>query len=105
MRGGKFCIALGGGAAHGIEARHERVLYQRNRNGGLCRRAPTIDMERDPRWGRTEEAYGEDPFLTGEMAVAYIRGMRGDDPFYLRCGATLKHFYGNNQEKDRVRRR
>lgn len=88
------------GTAVGEEA---RVLYQRNRNGGLCRWAPTIDMERDPRWGRTEEAYGEDPFLTGEMAGAYIRGMRGDDPFYLRCGATLKHFYGNNQEKDRVR--
>ncbi len=88
------------GTAVGEEA---RVLYQKDGSGGLCRWAPTIDMERDPRWGRTEEAYGEDPFLTGEMAGAYICGMRGDDPFYLRCGATLKHFYANNQEKDRVR--
>ncbi|ABX43682.1 glycoside hydrolase family 3 C-terminal domain-containing protein [Lachnoclostridium phytofermentans] len=79
-----------------------RVLYQRHKNGGLCRWAPTIDMERDPRWGRTEEAYGEDPYLTGKMASAYIQGMRGVDPFYIRCGATLKHFYANNTEKDRI---
>ena len=54
-------------------------IYTRNGGGGLCRWAPTIDMERDPRWGRTEESYGEDPYLTGEMAGAYIRGMRGED--------------------------
>lgn len=77
------------GRAVGEEA---RALYTRNGGGGLCRWAPTIDMERDPRWGRTEESYGEDPYLTGEMAGAYIRGMRGEDPFYIRCGATLKHF-------------
>lgn len=88
------------GEAVGNEA---RVLYQRHRDGGLCRWAPTVDMERDPRWGRNEESYGEDPFLTGKMASAYIRGMRGEDPFYLRCGATLKHFYANNQEKDRTK--
>ena len=88
------------GRAVGEEA---RALYARNGGGGLCRWAPTIDMERDPRWGRTEEAYGEDPYLTGEMAGAYIRGMQGEDPFYLRCGATLKHFYANNKERDRVK--
>lgn len=80
-----------------------RALFTRNGGGGLCRWAPTIDMERDPRWGRTEEAYGEDPYLTGEMASAYIRGMKGNHPFYLQCGATLKHFYANNVEKDRIR--
>lgn len=80
-----------------------RALFTRNGGGGLCRWAPTIDMERDPRWGRTEEAYGEDPYLTGEMASAYIQGMRGSHPFYLQCGATLKHFYANNVEKDRIR--
>ncbi len=79
-----------------------RALFTRNGGGGLCRWAPTIDMERDPRWGRTEEAYGEDPLLTGEMASAYIQGMKGDHPFYLQCGATLKHFYANNVEKDRI---
>lgn len=79
-----------------------RALFTRNGSGGLCRWAPTIDMERDPRWGRTEEAYGEDPYLTGEMSSAYIRGMKGEDPFYLRCGATLKHFYANNVERNRI---
>ena len=79
-----------------------RALYTRNGSGGLCRWAPTIDMERDPRWGRTEEAYGEDPYLTGEMSSAYIRGMKGEDPVYLQCGATLKHFYANNVEHNRI---
>lgn len=88
------------GRAVGEEA---RALFSRNGGGGLCRWAPTIDMERDPRWGRTEEAYGEDPYLTGEMASAYIRGMRGNHPFYLQCGATLKHFYANNVEEDRIK--
>lgn len=88
------------GRAVGEEA---RALFTRNGGGGLCRWAPTIDMERDPRWGRTEEAYGEDPYLTGEMASAYIQGMKGSHPFYLQCGATLKHFYANNVEKDRIR--
>ena len=80
-----------------------RALFTRNGGGGLCRWVPTIDMERDPRWGRTEEAYGEDPYLTGEMSSAYIRGMKGKHPFYLQCGATLKHFYANNVEKDRIK--
>lgn len=79
-----------------------RALYTRNDGGSLSRWAPTIDMERDPRWGRTEEAYGEDPCLTGRMASSYIQGMKGDDPFYIQCAATLKHFYANNVEKDRI---
>ena len=88
------------GQAVGEEA---RALFTRGNPGGLCRWAPTIDMERDPRWGRNEEAYGEDPYLAGEMASAYIQGMRGEDPFYIRCGATLKHFYANNVERDRIK--
>ncbi len=88
------------GKAVGEEA---RALFTRGNRGGLCRWAPTVDMERDPRWGRNEEAYGEDPYLTGEMASAYIRGMKGEDPFYIQCGATLKHFYANNIERDRIK--
>lgn len=88
------------GQAVGEEA---RVLFSRNNVSSLSRWAPTIDMERDPRWGRTEEAYGEDPYLTGEMASAYIQGMKGDHPFYIQCGATLKHFYANNVEKNRIK--
>ncbi len=88
------------GRAVGEEA---RALFTRNGGGGLCRWAPTVDMERDPRWGRTEEAYGEDPYLTGEMASAYIQGMKGNHPVYLQCGATLKHFYANNVETNRIK--
>lgn len=79
-----------------------RAVFSKEKRGSLCLWAPTIDMERDPRWGRTEEAYGEDPYLTGKMASAYIQGLRGEDPFYLRCGATLKHFYANNVEEGRT---
>ena len=87
------------GRVVGIEA---RVVDKRKPvPGGLCRWAPTIDLERDPRWGRNEEAYGEDATLTGEMASAYVRGMRGDHPFYIRCASMLKHFYANNTEDGR----
>ncbi len=86
------------GEVTGIEARG----IEDGQNGqGLSRWAPTVDLERDPRWGRNEEGYGEDATLTGEMAGAYIRGMRGNDPYYIRCGATLKHFYANNTENGR----
>lgn len=78
-----------------------RVICHRHPDRGLSRWAPTVDLERDPRWGRTEEGYGEDPFLTGEMASAYVRGMQGEDGRYLRVAATLKHFYGNNTEAGR----
>ena len=78
-----------------------RSLYDEGQHNAICMLAPTIDMERDPRWGRNEEAYGEDPHLTSRIAGEYIRGMAGDDPRYVRCGATLKHFYGNNVENDR----
>lgn len=79
-----------------------RIVYQKEQNGGLSRWAPTIDMARDPRWGRTEECYGEDPYLTGTLSSSYIQGLQGRDPFYLRVGATLKHFYANNMETDRI---
>jgi beta-glucosidase len=64
---------------------------------------PTVDLCRDPRWGRNEESYGEDPFLTGEMSTAYCLGMVGSDKKYLRVLAGLKHFCCNNHEEDRLR--
>ena len=79
-----------------------RGLFSRKQEGCLSMWAPTVDMERDPRWGRTEEGYGEDPLLTGRMAGAYVEGLQGDDAFYLRTAATLKHFYANNVEEGRV---
>lgn len=68
---------------------------------GLIYRAPVINIERNPYWGRNHEAWGEDPFLTGRMAVAYVRGLQGDDPRYLKLAATLKHYAVNNVETDR----
>ena len=78
-----------------------RACYKRHRMTGLSRWAPTVDMERDPRWGRNEEGYGEDPHLTGENAAAYVKGMRGDDKDYVMCAATLKHYFANNVENGR----
>ncbi|MCL2109593.1 MAG: glycoside hydrolase family 3 C-terminal domain-containing protein [Oscillospiraceae bacterium] len=78
-----------------------RFYYQKHKDGCLMVWGPTVDMERNPLWGRTEEAYGEDPFLTGEMTKNYTRAMAGDDEFYLKTVPTLKHFCANNNEKDR----
>ncbi len=59
---------------------------------GLDFWAPNLNIFRDPRWGRGQETYGEDPYLTGRMAVAFVTGMQGDDPKYFRTIATPKHF-------------
>jgi beta-glucosidase len=59
---------------------------------GLDFWSPNINIFRDPRWGRGQETYGEDPFLTGRMGVAFITGLQGDDPKYLRVISTPKHF-------------
>lgn len=63
--------------------------------------SPTINMARDPRWGRNEETYGEDPYLTAQLGAAFVRGMQGDDEKYLKTIATLKHFAANNNETAR----
>ena len=68
---------------------------------GLIYRAPVINIGRNPYWGRNHEAWGEDPFLTGRMAVSYVRGLQGDDPRYLKLASTLKHYAVNNVETDR----
>jgi len=75
-------------------AKHHDALRQ-GRTGiyeGLTFWSPNINILRDPRWGRGMETYGEDPFLTGRLAVQFVRGMQGDDPRYLRVVATPKHF-------------
>lgn len=87
------------GSAIGDEA---RGFYKKNPEiNGLTLWAPTVDMERDPRWGRTEEAYGEDPVLAGKLASALVKGMQGDHPKYMKAIATLKHFIANNNEVGR----
>jgi beta-glucosidase len=63
--------------------------------------SPTVNMARDPRWGRTPETYGEDPCLTSSIGVAFVKGLQGDDPHYLKVVSTPKHFAGNNEEHNR----
>lgn len=60
--------------------------------GGLTFWSPNINIFRDPRWGRGQETYGEDPYLTGRMAVNFVRGLQGDDEHYLKTVATIKHY-------------
>jgi beta-glucosidase len=72
---------------HEFVRRGKRNIYQ-----GLTFWTPNINLFRDPRWGRGMETYGEDPYLTGQMAVQFIRGLQGDDPKYLKTVATAKHY-------------
>ncbi|MBQ8514771.1 MAG: glycoside hydrolase family 3 C-terminal domain-containing protein [Ruminococcus sp.] len=85
-----------------IAGNEARCYYQQRPDGRLMLWGPTVDPERDPRWGRTEEGYGEDPYLIGEMTKAYTRGLAGDDPYYLKTVPTLKHFCANNNEEQRI---
>jgi beta-glucosidase len=64
----------------------------RERYRGLTFWTPNINIFRDPRWGRGQETYGEDPFLTAQMGVAFVKGLQGDDPAHLKAAATAKHF-------------
>jgi beta-glucosidase len=59
---------------------------------GLTFWSPNVNLFRDPRWGRGQETYGEDPFLSGQLAIQFVRGMQGDDPKYLKTVSTPKHF-------------
>ena len=68
---------------------------------GLTFWSPVVEPVRDPRWGRTGESYGEDPFLAAEMARGFVRGMMGADPKYLKAVPTAKHYFANNSEFDR----
>lgn len=69
---------------------------------GLTFWTPNVNIFRDPRWGRGQETWGEDPFFTGEMASAFVKGLQGDDPKYLKAAACAKHFaVHSGPEKDR----
>ncbi|PYI55126.1 glycoside hydrolase family 3 C-terminal domain-containing protein [Paenibacillus flagellatus] len=75
-------------------AKHHEFVRQGDRGTykGLTFWAPNVNLFRDPRWGRGHETYGEDPYLTSRLGVAYVRGLQGDDPRYLKAAATPKHF-------------
>ncbi|MFP5233776.1 MAG: glycoside hydrolase family 3 C-terminal domain-containing protein [Acidobacteriota bacterium] len=87
------------GGVEGFEARYITGRYHR---GGLIVRAPNADLARDPRWGRSEESYGEDPYETGTMAVAYVKGLQGNNPHYLLSASLMKHFLANSNEIGRT---
>ncbi|MGB7720078.1 MAG: glycoside hydrolase family 3 N-terminal domain-containing protein, partial [Bryobacteraceae bacterium] len=90
------------GAVEGYEAR----VYFKKYDGarvGLAIRAPNVDLARDPRWGRTEESFGEDPYFVGKMSVGLIKGLQGDNPKYLLSASTMKHFLANSNEDGRTR--
>lgn len=72
---------------HDFAKKNKRFIYQ-----GLTFWSPNINIFRDPRWGRGQETYGEDPFLTGKLGVQFIKGLQGDDPNYYKTIATVKHF-------------
>ena len=80
----------------GVEGRIKHVQNVREGHtgimGGLDFWSPNLNIFRDPRWGRGQETYGEDPFLTGRMGVAYVKGLQGDNPKYYLAIATPKHF-------------
>jgi beta-glucosidase len=86
-----------------IEGSEARFIFQSPRwnRGGLVILAPNADLARDPRWGRTEESYGEDPFLTGSLAAAMIHGLQGDDPKYWQAASLMKHLLANSNENGR----
>jgi beta-glucosidase len=79
-----------------------RALHRRDPAVSLNVWAPVVNLLRDPRWGRNEEGYSEDPLLTARAAVAYCRGLGGDHPVYLRTAPLLKHFLAYNNERDRA---
>ena len=68
---------------------------------GLTYWSPVVEPIRDPRWGRTGESYGEDPFLVSQIAGGFVRGMMGNDPTYLKTVPCGKHYFANNSEFDR----
>ncbi|MGN9762488.1 glycoside hydrolase family 3 C-terminal domain-containing protein [Streptomyces sp. SD31] len=88
------------GSAVGDEARG--FQQERPPGWGLNLWAPVVNPLRDPRWGRNEEGYSEDPYLTSAMATAYGTGLTGGDPDHLKTAPTLKHFLANNNEADRT---
>lgn len=86
------------------QAYEHRYLFQSPKysySGGIITLAPNADLGRDPRWGRTEECFGEDPFLVSRMVVAYVKGLQGNHPKYWMTASLMKHFLANSNENNR----
>ncbi|WP_239700885.1 glycoside hydrolase family 3 C-terminal domain-containing protein [Massilia sp. 9096] len=91
--------------AGAVQSTEARYITQSARYAGqapiLMQWGPQADLARDPRWGRSEEVYSEDPFLAGTMVTAFAQGIQGDDPTYWRGAALMKHFLANSNENGR----
>ena len=87
--------------AEGVEARWSNNSGQSDRPNPLIIMSPNADLARDPRWGRTEECYGEDPLLNGTLVTAFVKGLQGNDPRYWLSASLLKHFLANSNENTR----
>lgn len=85
-----------------VEGYEARYAFQKYQRGGLVVRAPNADIARDPRWGRTEESYGEDAFFNGTMTVAFVKGLQGNHPKYWQTASLMKHFLANSNEDGRT---
>ena len=85
-----------------VEGYEARYAFQKYHRGGLVVRAPNADIARDPRWGRTEESYGEDAFFNGTMTVAFVKGLQGNNPKYWQTASLMKHFLANSNEDGRT---
>jgi beta-glucosidase len=87
-----------------LEAEEARFLAQNARFGigGLIVFAPNADLGRDIRWGRTEECFGEDPFLAATLTSAFVKGLQGDHPRYWKTASLMKHFLANSNENNRT---
>ncbi|HLP04178.1 MAG TPA: glycoside hydrolase family 3 N-terminal domain-containing protein, partial [Paludibacter sp.] len=86
------------------QALEARYLYQSPKyyRAGLVVWGPNADMGRDPRWGRTEECYGEDPFLTSKLVTSFVKGLQGENPRYWVVASLMKHFLSNSNENGRT---
>src|SRR5271155_1034503 len=91
--------------AAGVEGFEARFITQTEKYNRqiLMLWGPQADLARDPRWGRSEEVYGEDPFFNGTMVTAFVKGLQGDDPKYWQSAALLKHFLANSNENLRTK--
>ncbi|MDK2902239.1 MAG: beta-glucosidase [Clostridiales bacterium] len=90
----KFLYRVACAISDEARAKHHEFVRQGDRGifKGLTFWSPNINIFRDPRWGRGQETYGEDPYLTGRMGLAFVKGLQGDDPKYLKVVATPKHY-------------
>ncbi|WP_169923700.1 glycoside hydrolase family 3 N-terminal domain-containing protein [Propionicimonas paludicola] len=79
----------------------EARVLNNTQNKGLTYWSPTLNIYRDPRWGRADESYSEDPYLVGQIGEQFIKGLQGNDPKYLKVISTPKHFMANNSESNR----